>query len=36
MSKYHLMAVAVGVLIGVAAAPKLRTLPLVSKLPSVG
>jgi hypothetical protein len=34
MSKYHLLAVAVGVVIGVVAAPKIRTLPLLSKLPT--
>lgn len=34
MNKYHLVAVAVGIVIGVVAAPKLRQLPIVSKLPS--
>ena len=35
MNKYHLVAVGVGVLIGVIAAPKIRSLPLLSKLPTV-
>jgi hypothetical protein len=35
MTKYHLVAVGVGVLIGVAFAPKIRSLPLLSKIPSV-
>jgi hypothetical protein len=34
VTKYHLMAVAIGVVIGVVAAPKLRSLPLVGKLPT--
>lgn len=36
MTKYHLMAVAVGIVIGVAAYPKLKGLPLVNKIPTVG
>ena len=35
MNKYHLVAVGVGVLIGVIAAPKIRQLPVLSKLPVV-
>jgi hypothetical protein len=35
MNRYHLLAVAVGVVIGVVAAPKLRSLPGVSKLPTI-
>jgi hypothetical protein len=34
MNKKTLGTLAVGVLIGVIAAPKLKTLPLLSKLPS--
>jgi hypothetical protein len=36
VSKYHVGALLIGVVIGVIAAPKLRSLPGVSKLPSVG
>ena len=36
MTKWHLGALALGVVIGVVAAPKLRGLPGVSKLPQVG
>jgi hypothetical protein len=32
LNKYHLVAVAVGVVIGVVAGPKLRTLPVLNKL----
>lgn len=35
MTKYHLLAVGIGIVIGVAAAPKIRQLPLLSKIPSV-
>ena len=36
MNKYHLIAaVAVGIVIGVVAAPKFRSLPLLGKLPTV-
>lgn len=34
MNKWHLTAVGAGVLIGVVFASKIRSLPLVSKLPS--
>jgi hypothetical protein len=34
MTKYHLVAVAVGVVIGVIAAPKIRQLPILKKLPT--
>lgn len=34
MDKKTVMVLLVGVVIGVVAAPKLRTLPVVSKLPS--
>jgi hypothetical protein len=33
MTKYHLVAVGVGLLIGVAFADKIKSLPLVNKLP---
>jgi len=35
MSKYHLLAVGVGMVLGVVLAPKLRSLPVLGKLPSV-
>lgn len=35
MNKYHLVAVGIGIVIGVVAAPKIRSLPLLSKLPTV-
>jgi len=34
MDKKHLLCIAAGVLVGVMAAGKLRTLPLVKSLPS--
>lgn len=34
MDKKVIVAVAVGVLVGVVAAPKLRSLPVISKLPT--
>lgn len=36
MTKYHLLAVAAGALIGVVFAPKIRSLPLLAKIPTVG
>lgn len=35
MDKKHIICILIGVAVGVIAAPKLRTLPLVSKLPSI-
>ena len=36
MNKWHPVAFGIGVLVGVAFAAKIRSLPLASKIPAVG